>query len=137
LYSGEFFIRDALTGADSLTNTSEVLAAAMDYEAAIFGTCEIVAWGIREHRLDLAGQRYGVYSNRQGLPWVLIDDGGELKLVVEGGKVCSPSDKLHRESLELIAVTPGERAAAAVGRWNDAVRDLGGDKPRGGRPGGR
>jgi hypothetical protein len=121
LYSGEFFIRDALTETDSLKNINDVLAAAMDYEAAVFGSDEIVKWGIHECRLDLAGERYGVYSNRLGFPWILIDDGGELKLVVEGGKVCSPSDKLYRERLELIAVTTCERAADAVRRWNEAV----------------
>lgn len=122
LYSGEHFIRDALTGTESLKNINDVLAAAMDYEAAIFGTSEIVMWGIHESCLDLPGHRYGVYSNRHGLPWILIDDGDQLKLIVEGREERSPSDKLHRERLELIAVTTCERAADAVRRWNEQVQ---------------
>jgi len=99
----------------------EVTGAAREYENEVFGSDDNWLWGWHEFRLDLPGERFSVYSNRHGFAWILIDDGGQMKLIVEGGKVCSPSDKLHRESLELLPTTSGERAADVVKRWNEKV----------------
>jgi hypothetical protein len=99
--------------------------ATRDYERAVFHTDETWSWAEREYRFDLPGERYAVGNNCLGFLWLLIDN-GELRLIVNGGKDCSPSDKVHGRvhgySPELFACNAGEkRAADAVRRWNERV----------------
>jgi len=96
----------------------ELIEAAGEYENVVFGTYAACAWGWKEYRLDLPGQRYLVGHDQ--LNWLLIDDGIQLRLIVDGTEV--PPDK----SNELIYVAGGanasKRASDAVNRWNKRVR---------------
>lgn len=84
----------------------------------LFTVLSIRVWGWNEYRLDIPGQRYAV--GRDGLNWLLIDDGSQVRLIVEGGEV-SPAKKY-----ELFFVAGGanasKRANDALGRWNTMVR---------------
>lgn len=95
----------------------ELFGAIREYENEIFGTDSTWLWGWRTFRLDQLGQRYAV--GHDGLNWLLIDDGNQLRLVVDGAEV-SPAKKY-----ELFFVAGGasasERANDAVRRWNQAV----------------
>lgn len=88
------------------------------YELIVFNTVEATTWGWKHFRLDLPGQRYAV--GHDDLNWLLVDDGKQLRLIVDGAEV-SPA-----EEYELFFVAGGasasKRAADAVNRWNKMVR---------------
>jgi hypothetical protein len=92
--------------------------ATRDYERAIFQTDETWAWAAQEYRLDIPGQRYA--AGRDGLNWLLVDDGEQLRLIVDGAEI-SPAKKY-----ELFFVAGGAKASKAandaVRGWNEMVR---------------
>lgn len=97
--------------------------AVRDYEREIFRTDEIWNWAAKQYRFDLPGERFAV--GRTALrDWLLIDDGNQLRLIVDGVEV-SPA-----KEYELFFVAGGKPAMDAVSRWNEMVYAKRGEKAR-------
>jgi len=93
--------------------------AVRDYERDVFHTDEVWEWAAREYRFDLPGERFAV--GRTGrMDWLLIDDGNQVRLVVDGEEV-APAKKYE---LYFIAGGPAasKQANDAFRRWDEMVR---------------
>jgi hypothetical protein len=88
-----------------------------DYEREIFQTDEVWEWAARQYRFDLPGERFAV--GHDGLNWLLVDDGSQLRLLVDGVEV-SP-DKKYELYFVCGGASASERAVDAVRRWNEKV----------------
>jgi hypothetical protein len=115
---GEIFIRSELS--ESL---HELLSAAREYEVRVFGTDEIVLWGINEHRIFHPGERYAVgLSFTGGFATLLEHRDGKLRLYVDG-REHTPLDKIYDYEPEVIVPYGPKRDGVeeVVKLWNCVV----------------
>ncbi len=101
-------------------------ASVRDYERAVYGTDEVWDFAVKDFHLDSFRERVAVGNNSLGYLMWLIPDGEKVRLFLHGQER-SPAEKIYGIALEAYSVTPGERAADAVRRWNEMVRAVEGN----------
>jgi len=121
-FLGEFAILQDMEQPEFLRDLEK---AVRDYEKDIFNTDETWNWAMKEFRFDIPGERYTVGLQCLGIWGVVIDDGNQLRLFVDG-KEYSPHDKIYRSDLQIIqastSIMPSKRGVEAiVRRWNKEV----------------
>jgi hypothetical protein len=98
----------------------ELKQACVDYETAVYGTDEATMWGWKEYHPELPGTRHRVIVPYSGHFGTLVENDGDLKLIVEG-KVLRPTDELRGGSLEVRIAEPQKAGThRLVGEWNRA-----------------
>ncbi len=115
---GEFALMYDMQQPDFLP---QLEASVRDYERAIYGTDEVWDFAVKDFHLNLFRERVAVGNNSLGYLMWLISDGERVRLFLHGEER-SPAEKIHGVALEVYPITPGERAADAVRRWNEMVR---------------
>jgi hypothetical protein len=115
---GEFAILYDMQRPDFLSRLEAEVRA---YEREIFGTDETWDWAVKEYCLNWFRERVAVGNHSLGYLFWLIPDGEKVRLFLHGEER-SPAEKIFGCALEVYPVTPGERAADAVRRWNEMVR---------------
>jgi hypothetical protein len=117
LGAGEIFIRSELR--ESL---NELISAAREYEFRVFGTDEVVLWGVNEFRVFLPGERYQVGLSFTGGLGVLIEHKGALRLYVDGIEY-TPADKIDDCDPTLVVPYGAKREGVdeVVKLWNNVV----------------
>jgi hypothetical protein len=118
VYYAEVMLEDQLSDPTFLP---ELERAVRDYELAIYGTDEATQWGWREYHPELPGTRHRVIVPYSGNFGTLVEQEGNLRLVVEGD-VFHPSDELRGGSLEVRIGEPEKVGTSrVVEKWNQAV----------------
>jgi hypothetical protein len=91
------------------------------YEFIVYNSNEATEWGWKEYQPGLSGERYRVTVPVAGYYGTLIENEGELKLVVMG-EVYRPGEKLYGVRSEVMTAEPKRPGAdRAVRRWNQAA----------------
>jgi hypothetical protein len=121
VYSAEIMLENQLS---EPTFILELERACRDYEMSVYGTDEATTWGWREYHPELLGKRHRVVVPYSGSFGTLVENEGDLKLIVEG-EVFHVGDEL-RGVLPDVRTTEIEKAGdtRAVEKWNDAVSRL-------------